>query len=55
MPEYFLAQRYPTGLEQYFTVCWGDRRGEGLSYDAAIPPETMTLEQLISDTLEVTN
>jgi len=55
MPEYFLTQRYPTGLEQYFTVCWWDRRGAGLSYSANIPPETMTLEQSISDTIEVTN
>ena len=55
MPEYFLTQNYPTGLEQDFTVCWWDRRGAGLSYHAGIPPETMTLEQAISDTLEVTN
>ena len=55
MPEYFLAKKYPTGLEQYFTVCWWDRRGAGLSYSANIPPETMTLEQSISDTIEVTN
>jgi pimeloyl-ACP methyl ester carboxylesterase len=55
MPEYFLTQKYPTGLEEYFTVCWWDRRGAGLSYSANIPPETMTLEQLISDTIEVTN
>jgi pimeloyl-ACP methyl ester carboxylesterase len=52
MPEYFLTQNYPTGLENYFTVCWWDRRGAGLSY---IQPETLTLEQSISDTLEVTN
>lgn len=55
MPEYIFTQRYPTGLEQYFTVCWWDRRGAGLSYSADIPPETMTLEQSISDTIEVTN
>jgi pimeloyl-ACP methyl ester carboxylesterase len=55
MPEYFLTQKYPTDLEQYFTVCWWDRRGAGLSYSADIPPETMTLEQSISDTIEVTN
>jgi pimeloyl-ACP methyl ester carboxylesterase len=55
MPEYFLTQKYPTGLEQYFTVCWWDRRGAGLSYSANNPPETMTLEQSISDTIEVTN
>jgi pimeloyl-ACP methyl ester carboxylesterase len=55
MPEYFLTQNYPTGLEQYFTVCWWDRRGAGLSYSANMPPETLTVEQSISDTLEVTN
>jgi pimeloyl-ACP methyl ester carboxylesterase len=54
MPEYFLAERYPTGLEDYFTVVWWERRGSGISSSANIPPETMTLEQMISDTLEVT-
>ena len=55
MPDYFLTQKYPTGLEDYFTVVWWEQRGSGLSYSADIPPETMTLEQMISDTLEVTN
>jgi pimeloyl-ACP methyl ester carboxylesterase len=55
MPDYFLTQRYPTGLEDYFTVVWWEQRGSGISYSADIPPETMTLEQMISDTLEVTN
>lgn len=55
MPEYWLTQRYPTGLEEDFIVCWWEQRGAGLSYRADIPPETMTYEQLIADTLEVTN
>jgi pimeloyl-ACP methyl ester carboxylesterase len=55
MPEYWLTQHYPTGLEEDFTVCWWEQRGSGLSYHADIPPETMTVEQLVSDTLEVTN
>ncbi len=55
MPEYWLTERYPTGLENYFTVCWWDQRGAGLSYSPDIPRETMTYEQLILDTLEVTN
>ena len=55
MPEYFLTRRYPTGLENYFTVVWWEQRGSGISYSADIPPETMTLEQMLSDTLEVTN
>ena len=55
MPEYFLTQKYPTGLEDYFTVVWWEQRGSGLSYSANISPESMTLEQMISDTKEVTN
>jgi pimeloyl-ACP methyl ester carboxylesterase len=54
MPDYFLTQDYPTGLEDCFTVVWWEQRGSGLSYSADIPPETMTQEQMISDTKEVT-
>jgi pimeloyl-ACP methyl ester carboxylesterase len=55
MPDYFLTQKYPTGLEDYFTVVWWEQRGSGLSYSTDIPPETMTVEQMISDTLALTN
>jgi pimeloyl-ACP methyl ester carboxylesterase len=55
MPAYFLTDNYPTGLEEDFTVVWWDQRGAGLSYSPAIPPETMTVQQLIADTVEVTN
>ena len=54
MPEYWLSQRYPTGLEDHFTVVWWEQRGAGLSYRAGIPPESMTAVQFIADTLEVT-
>jgi pimeloyl-ACP methyl ester carboxylesterase len=55
MPFYFLTQRYPTGLEDDFTVVWWEQRGSGISYSPAIPRETITMEQLIADTLAVTN
>jgi pimeloyl-ACP methyl ester carboxylesterase len=55
MPDYFLTQRYPTGLEDYFTVVWWEQRGSGISYSDSIPRESLTTEQLISDTLEMTN
>jgi pimeloyl-ACP methyl ester carboxylesterase len=55
MPDYFLTRKYPTGFEDYFTVVWWEQRGSGLSYGTDIPPETMTLEQMISDTKEITN
>jgi pimeloyl-ACP methyl ester carboxylesterase len=55
MPEYFLTRKYPASLENYFTVIWWEQRGSGLSYSSSIPHETMNLEQMISDTKEVTN
>jgi len=55
MPDYFLTEKYPTGLENYFTVVWWEQRGSGLSYNANIPLESMTLVQMISDTKELTN
>ncbi|WP_206663588.1 alpha/beta fold hydrolase [Sporolactobacillus shoreae] len=55
MPEYAFTQKYPTSLENYFTVCYWEQRGSGLSYSADISPKTMTAEQLVSDTLAVTN
>ncbi len=53
--EYFLVEKYPTGLEEAFTVCYWEQRGGGLSYNKDIPPEIMTMKQLASDTVEVTN
>lgn len=32
IPDYFLTGKYPTGLEDYFTVVWWEQRGSGLSY-----------------------
>jgi pimeloyl-ACP methyl ester carboxylesterase len=55
MPDYFLTQWYPTGLEDYFILAWLEQRGAGISYSPSIPREMMKMEQLISDTLEVTN
>lgn len=55
VPEFFLTRRYPTGLEEDFTVVWWDQRGAGLSYSPDIPPETMTVEQMVDDTLTVTH
>jgi pimeloyl-ACP methyl ester carboxylesterase len=55
LPEYFLTERYPTGLENDFTVVWWEQRGAGLSYRPGIPPESMVPEQFIADTLSVTD
>ncbi|MCH8571619.1 alpha/beta fold hydrolase [Nesterenkonia sp. AY15] len=55
MPDYPLTQQYPTGLEDLFTIVWWDQRGAALSYDPRIPPESMTIEQFIDDTIAVTD
>lgn len=55
MPEYAISRQYPALLEEDFIVCWWEQRGAGLSYDPDMPLEKMTFEQLISDTIEVTN
>lgn len=53
--EFFLVEKYPTGIENYFTVCYWEERGGGLSYSPHVSIESMTLEQLASDAIEVTN
>ncbi len=53
--EFFLVEKYPTGLENNFTVCYWEERGGGLSFSPQIPKESLTLEQLASDAIEVTN
>jgi pimeloyl-ACP methyl ester carboxylesterase len=55
MPEYAISREYPAVLEQDFIVCWWEQRGSGLSYNPGIPPETLTVDQLVSDTLAVTD
>ena len=54
-PEYFLAEKYPVGLEDHFTVCYWEQRGGGISYTPQVTLESMTLQQLASDAIEVTN
>lgn len=55
MPEFFLNTTHPTGLERDFTVVWWEQRGAGLSFNPDIPPQSMTIAQLIADTVAVTN
>jgi pimeloyl-ACP methyl ester carboxylesterase len=55
MTEFFMEQEYPTGLERYFTMVWWEQRGAGMSFSANISPETMTMAQMISDAVEVSD
>jgi pimeloyl-ACP methyl ester carboxylesterase len=49
------AIRQDVGLEEDFVVVAWDRRGEGKSYSAIDPTDTLTLDQHVADTIEVTN
>jgi len=53
MPTFFLNTTHPTGLEQHFTVVWWEQRGAGMSFSSDIPPSSMTVEQMMSDTVAV--
>lgn len=55
MPDYFLTQRFPTGLDEEFVVCWWDQRGAGLSFDPARAGEAVTVDLLVADAIEVTD
>ncbi len=47
------AMRADTSLEEHFVVVVWDQRGTGKSYAALDPVATLTLEQMVSDTLEL--
>lgn len=55
MPDYFLTERYPTGLDEDFVVVWWEQRGSGLSYNPDMAPESLTTEQIVADTLALTD
>ncbi|MGB7981338.1 MAG: alpha/beta hydrolase [Candidatus Nanopelagicales bacterium] len=44
-----------TDLEQSFVVATWDQRGTGKSFDALDPVSTLTVDQMVADTLAVTN
>jgi pimeloyl-ACP methyl ester carboxylesterase len=55
LPDVFLSEGRPTGLEELFTVAWWEQRGSGMSFDPAIGSDALTTELLIADTLAVTD
>ena len=55
MPDHFLTKRYPTGLEDLFTVVWWEQRVTGLSYHRDIPAKTMTVDQFVCDISALAN
>lgn len=49
------AMRNDVTLEQYFVVVTWEQRGAGKSYSALDPTDTLTLDQMIADTVELTD
>jgi len=41
-------------LEKYFTVCYWEQRGAGMSFSNSIDPTTMTTTQMVEDTRQMT-
>jgi len=54
-PNYFLIDKFKPELEDYFTVCYWEQRGGGLSYTSEVTLKSMNFDQLASDAIEVTN
>jgi pimeloyl-ACP methyl ester carboxylesterase len=55
VPDHFLKDRYPTSLEDIFTVVWWEQRGSGLSFHPDMAPESLNPEQLVADTVTLSN
>lgn len=55
-PELPMILPHETGerLEKYFTVCYWDQRGAGMTYDSSITPADVTVERFVEDTREMT-
>ncbi|MBI1299258.1 alpha/beta fold hydrolase [bacterium] len=49
------AMRLDTSLESHFVVVTWEQRGVGKSYAALEPVETLTVDQMVADTIAVTN
>ncbi|MEG0238531.1 MAG: alpha/beta hydrolase [Anaerorhabdus sp.] len=53
-PMIAMCEKFPTGLDKLFTVCWWEQRGSGISYDSKMNKNLINVQQLIDDTLAVT-
>ena len=54
MPDYFFTEKYPTHLEDNFTMIWWEQRNCGISYDPETAEDAASLEQLVDDTIVLT-
>lgn len=54
MPDYFFTEKYPTYLENYFTIVWWEQRNCGISCQLKSNNKPVQFNQLIDDTIELT-
>ncbi|MCL1964164.1 MAG: alpha/beta hydrolase [Firmicutes bacterium] len=54
MLQFITAMEKSERLEKYFTVCYWDQRGSGMTYAQSKDPSALTVEQMVEDTREVT-
>lgn len=54
MPVYFLTEKYPTHLEDNFTMVWWEQRNCGISYNSSTSLNIASIEQLVDDTIFLT-
>ncbi len=54
MPVYFLTEKYPTHLEDNFTMVWWEQRNCGISYSSGSSQNRANIDQLVDDTIELT-
>lgn len=54
LPVYFLTEKYPTHLEDNFTMVWWDQRNCGISYSSGTSQNSVAIEQLVDDTIFLT-
>jgi len=55
-PELAYSVVYETSerLEKYFTVCYWEQRGAGMSFSESVEPGTMTVAQMVEDARQMT-
>lgn len=54
LPVYFLTEKYPTHLEDNFTMVWWEQRNCGISYSSSSSEKSTSIEQLVDDTIVLT-
>jgi hypothetical protein len=55
LPVYFLTEKFPTHLEDNYTMVWWDQRNCVISYNSDNSKDSITIDQLLDDKTEITS